>query len=831
MTLSIGGMSCGHCVRSVKETLEEIPGVASAEVSLEAKQAVVEADATVTQEALSKAFEGTDYTASVNDEVCETPGGAAATASVPTKPDLPEADLRLGIEAMTCASCVAKVERALKGVPGVSAARVNFATERASVTLVDGADRADVLSQAVAAVEKAGYKAQRQDGEHGSKAHGENHHVQDAAGWRRRWIAGAILSVPIVVLEMSGHVGGHGIHFPGSEVLSFVLATAAVVYLGAPFFRNAGKAALHGHSTMDTLVALGVGAAYGLSAVVQIAEWIGSPFAGGHVYFESAAVILTLVAVGKWLEASARMRAGAAIRALMELSAKTAHVERGGKEISIPAEEIGVGDVMVVRPGEKIPTDGEIVGGTSAVDESMITGESMPVEKATGDPLFGSTINGGGMLRVRATRVGKETALARIVEMVERAQEGKAGIQKLADRISSVFVPVVMVIAFLTLLGWGLVGGAWVAGLTNAVTVLIIACPCALGLATPTALMVGTGRGAKEGILIRDVTAIERARKIDVVVLDKTGTITEGKPAVTEIRIYGALDESRFLALAASAENGSEHPLAKSVVNAAKERKIELLPLSDFKSTTGSGIEGVVEGTRLFIGSPHATMAQEIAFPEVALSETSRLEGEAKTVISVADLGARKLLGLIAIADKVKETSAEAIHALRETEKLEVWLLTGDNARAAAAIAQAVGIKSDRVIAEVKPEDKARKIEELQKSGHQVAMVGDGVNDAPALAQADLGIALGTGTDVAMETGAITLVSGKLLGVVRAIRLSRATKSKIRQNLFCAFANNAVLIPDAAMGLLSPIFAGAAMAISSVSVVGNSLLLGRRDLG
>jgi heavy metal translocating P-type ATPase len=454
----------------------------------------------------------------------------------------------------------------------------------------------------------------------------------------------------------------------------------------------------------------------------------------------------------------------------------------------------------------------------------------MPVEKSEGDALFGSTINASGLLRVRATRVGKETALARIVEMVERAQEGKAGIQKLADRISNVFVPAVMFIALATFLGWGLVAGAWIAGLTNAVTVLIIACPCALGLATPTALMVGTGRGAKEGILIRDVTAIEHARKIGVVVLDKTGTVTEGKPAVTDICLYSPVDEERFLALAASLENGSEHPLARAIVSFAKERGAASLPLENFANEAGSGVIGVVDGVSLFIGSPSAAQARGIGLAADSATVAARLEGEGRTVVVVADLQAKLLLGLIAIADQVKETSATAIRALREDEKLEVWLLTGDNARTAAAIAATVGISADHVMAGVKPEGKARKIEELQKSGRQVAMVGDGVNDAPALAQADLGIALGTGTDVAMETGAITLVSGNLLGVVRAIRLSRATMSKIRQNLFWAFAYNVVLIPVAALGWLSPMFAGAAMAISSVSVVGNSLLLGRRRL-
>ena len=862
--IPVTGMTCGHCTATVDKLLSDVPGVVSVDVSLERGLAVVRADASVTDANLAAALEGSGYTAGPAGEA----PAATAAQPAPTSPEpepvpaaapaAPPADLRFDISGMTCASCVAKVEKALQGVPGVEQARVNFATERASVSLAAGANGDGVSGAAVAAVARIGYAASPSQG-HGAGDHGgapdgiapgTHHHPDDAAAWKRRWMVGAALSAPVVALEMGGHLaGGHAFHFPGSEALAFVLATVAVAYLGAPFFRNAVKAARHGMSTMDTLVALGVGAAYGFSAVVRVAEWSGKTFPGAHAYFESAVVILTLVALGKWLEASARRSAGAAIRSLMELSAKTADIERGGVEVSVAVEDIAVGDIMVVRPGAKIPTDGEVAGGESTVDEAMITGESMPVAKAEGAAVFGSTINVGGMLRVRATRVGSDTALARIVEMVERAQEGKADIQKLADRVSNVFVPAVMVIALATLLGWGLLsggpgqtGGGWIAGLTNAVTVLIIACPCALGLATPTALMVGTGRGAKEGILIRDVTAIERARGIDTVVLDKTGTITEGKPAVTDVKVFGAADETRLLALAAGAEHGSEHPLAKAVTAAARERGTGgdvgggvaggNLPVSDFRNLAGSGIEATVDGVNLFVGSPEAAAARGVVFPHGAAEEAARLESDAKTVVAVIDTGAGALLGLLAIADRVKPTSAEAIRMLRDDERLEVWLLTGDNARTAAAVAATVGIDPAHVIAGVKPEDKAAKIKELQAAGRKVAMVGDGVNDAPALAQSDLGIALGTGTDVAMEAGAITLVSGDLEGVVRAIRLSRATMAKIRQNLFQAFAYNVILIPVAAAGLLSPIFAGAAMALSSVSVVANSLRLrgdGRRS--
>lgn len=825
ITLSISGMSCGHCVTSVREILEAIPGVATATVSLEQREAVVEADETVSGAALVKAFEGTDYSTAEKDNVCEISPRASAPA--PSPPSAPARDdLRLQIEGMTCASCVSKVERALRGVPGVEQARVNFATERATLQLRPGTEQDDALHAAVAAVSKAGYHAVPVINAEASARTARDRRVAEALVWRWRWIVGAVLSLPVVAVEMGSHWFGHAFHFAGADVLGFVLASAVVVLLGGRFFLNAAKGLRNGQFTMDSLVSLGVGAAYGYSAAVRISGWTGNPIGDGHVYFESAAVILTLVALGKWLEANARLRAGEAIRSLMQLSPKTARIDRDGREVEIPLEAIQVGDVMVVRPGEKVPTDGSVVDGASSIDEAMITGESMPVEKRTGDQVFGSTINTTGVLRVRAERVGKETALARIVELVERAQEGKAAIQQLADRISNIFVPVVIVIAALTLLGWGIFGGAWLTGLTAAVAVLIIACPCALGLATPTALMVGTGTGARMGILVRDASAIERAREIDVVVLDKTGTVTEGRPAVTDIDVVSDdLSQARLLQIAASAENGSEHPLARAVVERATADGLSLLPASDFRNQVGKGIEATIDGRFIRVGSPRHIASTGVAIPQISQARIEQLEWQARTVIVVAE--ELRLLGILAIADPIKATSASAIAELMGSEKTQVWLITGDNARTAAAIANAVGIPSTQVLSEVRPEDKASKIAALQAAGHHVAMVGDGINDAPALAQADLGIALGTGTDVAMETGAITLMSGDLQGVVRAIRLSRATMAKIRQNLFWAFAYNAILIPVAAMGLLSPIFAGSAMALSSVTVVGNSLLLAR----
>jgi Cu+-exporting ATPase len=823
--LSISGMSCGHCVARVRQILAGVPGVVSAEVSLEKHEAVVVADEAVSTAALIAAFEGTGYSASEQGAACELPP-TPPVAAVQTEPV--RDDLRLQIEGMTCASCVAKVERALGAVAGVKQARVNFATERATLELDAKADPVGALEAAVAAVAKAGYRAVSVTNTESSARAARDRRVAEAHAWRWRWIVGAVLSLPVVAVEMGSHWFGHAFHFAGSDVLGFHLATVVVVLLGGRFFVSAARSLTRGQFTMDSLVSLGVGAAYGYSAVVRISGWIGHPIGYGHVYFESAAVILTLVALGKWLESSARLRAGDAIRSLVELSAKTARVDREGREVEILLEEIQVGDVMIIRPGEKIPTDGTVVDGSSSIDEAMITGESMPVDKRAGDSVFGSTINTTGMLRVRAERIGRETALARIVELVERAQEGKAAIQHLADRISNIFVPAVMIIAAVTFLGWGVVGGAWLTGLTAAVAVLIIACPCALGLATPTALMVGTGRGARMGILVRDASAIERARGIDVVVLDKTGTVTEGKPAVTDmVTLAEGLATGRLLQLAASAEHGSEHPLARAVVRRAEQDGIPLLPATDFRNHVGQGIRATIDNTTIRVGSPRYLGEQGVDVSDEVLTRIDHFEQQARTVVLVAE--GNRPLGILAIADPIKSTSKAAIEQLQDREKTLVWLLTGDNARTANAIARAVGIPSERVLAEVRPEEKAAKIADLQKAGHRVAMVGDGINDAPALAQADLGIALGTGTDVAMETGAITLMSGDLQGVVCALRLSRATMAKIRQNLFWAFAYNAVLIPVAAVGLLSPIFAGAAMALSSVSVVGNSLLLARGD--
>ncbi|MGF1572366.1 MAG: heavy metal translocating P-type ATPase [Sumerlaeia bacterium] len=834
IVLPIQGMNCQHCVADVTERFEAIHGVEHVAVSLEESKATIHSNKTIAETAFEAALKDSEFKIATTPESNPqnppkiTPQAAnneEQSATVTAKNEM-----RFDVAGMTCASCVASVERALTGVTGAQQVRVNFATERATVSLKDETNNAEFQELALQAISKAGYTGKIVQTQSTNHEERRTQREQESAAWQKKFLIGAILSVPVVVLEMGAHWFGHGFHFPGADALVLILATLVVFNLGGRFFTSALKSLRHGSFTMDSLVTLGVGAAYASSFAIRVGGWLGVTLGDGHVYFESAAVILTLVALGKWLESRARLKTGEAIRSLMNLSAKTARIIQEGREVEIPASEITLGNVMVIRPGEKIPTDGIILEGSTSVDESMISGESLPLDKSVNDNVYGSTVNTTGFLKVRATRVGNETTLAQMIRLVEQAQEGKANIQHLADRISQVFVPVVICIATLTLLAWGLLGGDWAVGLGSAIAVLVIACPCALGLATPTALMVGTGFGAKHGILIRDATALENAEKIEAIVLDKTGTITEGKPAVTEVQVLAdSLTEETLIQLAASAEQGSEHPLAKAILRHAEKLSVSLFTLHDFVSVTGNGIEATIQGERMIIGGPSFAEAKGIAFTNKNRERANSLEAKARTVVVVANQD--KLLGLIALADPVKSTSKEALARLRaNTNSPQVWLLTGDNQATATAVAQEVGIEPRFVKAGVKPEDKIQFVRTLQAEGMRVAMVGDGINDAPALAQADLGIAMGTGTDIAMEAGSITLMNGDLAGVVQALSLSKATMSKIRQNLFWAFAYNAVLIPVAALGFLSPIFAGAAMSLSSVSVVANSLLLGRRKL-
>ncbi len=752
-----------------------------------------------------------------------------------------ETAVRITVGGMHCASCAMRVEQQLAATPGVASSSVNFATQQANVLPAPGIDSGQLIPVLKQAVEAAGYQALHfSNGKQGASVDASSaadqreqlreHRERDARAWRRRCLIGAVLSVPIVLLEVFGHHLGLAHGFVGIALL--LLTLAVMIFVGGAFYRSAWKSLRRGGANMDVLVSLGATAAFGYSAFVTLAALRGNLIAGGHTHYHEAALIFTLIALGKVLEARARGEAGAALEGLFELGAKRAHILRSSGSAAPPREEeieigaIRPGDVLVVRPGEKIPADGIVVEGASSVDEALLTGESMPVEKKPGDEVTGATINLNGMLQIRAERTGESTALAQIIRLVESAQAGKTEIQKLADRISAVFVPVVFGIAALTLLGWGLVAANWSAGLMHAITVLIIACPCALGLATPTAILVGSGVGARRGILIRDPLALERARSLRIVVLDKTGTVTEGEPAVTDVVPNTELNENELLRLAAGVEQFSEHPLAKAVVKSAEARQIAPPRAENFSAIAGAGAKAMIEGKACLIASLRAIEEQAVAIPENLKNRAAALEAEGKTVIGLATLGpAPQLHGLLALADKIKPSSRNAISRLQALG-LEIWLLTGDNTRTAQSVAQAVGIPPSHVVAQVRPADKADRIRELQrKAPGGVAMVGDGINDAPALAAADIGIALGSGTHIAMEAGSITLISGDLNGVARAVRLSRAMLRKIRQNLFWAFFYNVILIPLAALGPIPMVAAAAAMALSDVFVIGNALLL------
>ena len=698
----------------------------------------------------------------------------------------------LALEGMTCASCAARIERTLNKVEGVEAT-VNFATETASVSFDPTVVAPDQLT---AAVERIGYQAQLRD----------EHAAHDHDAKPLQLLLALVLSLPLVLMAMIPPA-----QFAGWEWVSLALATPVVFWSGAQFHRAALLNARHGAATMDTLVSLGTLAAWTWSTVVLLAG------IAEDTYFEAAAVITALILLGRYFEARAKRRSGAAIRALLELGAKEARLLRNGEEISVPVEQLAVGDLFVVRPGEKVATDGVIVEGSSAVDQSMLTGEPVPVEVGPGAEVAGATINTSGRLVVRATKVGADTALAQIARLVEQAQAGKAAVQRLVDRISEIFVPVVILIALATLAGWLLSGASASAAFTAAVAVLIIACPCAMGLATPTALMVGTGRGAQLGILIKGPEVLEQTRRISTIVLDKTGTITEGRMRLVDaLPIEAGRDE--LLRLAGAAESASEHPLAQAIAAAADEKP----PVTEFRNHAGLGIEALVDGHAVLVGRASFLADWAIEFPDEARTWQTQAEVAGQTVVAVGWDGA--LRGLLALADTLKPSSQQAVAELKQLGLTPV-LLTGDNERAARSIAQEAGI--DEVRAEVLPDGKAVEVARLQQEGETVAMVGDGVNDAPALATADLGLAIGTGTDVAIEASDLTLVSGDLRAAADAIRLARRTLATIKGNLFWAFAYNVAAIPLAAAGVLNPMIAAAAMAASSIFVVTNSLRLRR----
>lgn len=719
-----------------------------------------------------------------------------------------DTSVTLDITGMTCASCVRRVERALAKVPGVETASVNLAAETARVTF--GAPVA--VDSLVAAVEKAGYEAAPTTPEKDRSGEREAH----ARKTLTQLLVFGALAVPTIILAMSMDIAGMHINddpkLHGWIVL--LLATPIQFGLGWRFYRGAWISLKHLNPNMDVLVALGTSVAYVYSACVVITNSMN------HMFFDVSAAVLVFITMGKYFEETSKGAASSAIRSLLNLGAKTATVLRSGVETDVPVEQIRLGDMFVVRPGQRVPVDGVVREGNSTVDESMLTGESIPVERKPGDHVVGGSINQNGVIHAEATAVGDETVLRRMARMVEDAQGSKAPIQKLVDEVAAVFVPVVIGLALLTFLAWGVFGGNWQDGMVAAVAVLVIACPCALGLATPTAIMVGTGLGAERGILIRNAEVLERTRNLDVIVLDKTGTVTEGRPQVLELLPLGGMSPDELLRWAAAAESGSEHPLSRAIVDRAVDSAIELPAASQFEAITGRGVQAMVDGKLVLAGSP--AMFTEYGFPldGPIATRVSELEGSGRTAILVAVDG--RLEGVLGIFDDVKQNAPRAIQALK-ARGLRVVMMTGDNERAAAAVAQRAGI--DEFHAGARPEDKLAFVRELQAQGLSVAMVGDGINDTPALAQADIGIAMSTGTDAAIEAGDITLLHGDVSRIAEAVALSRSTLTTIRQNLIWAFGYNVVTIPIAALGLLNPVLAGAAMAFSSVSVMGNSLRL------
>ena len=792
--LPVAGMTCASCVSRVEKALSKLPGVREATVNLATEAATVDAGPEVSLDSLRAAVQKAGY-------------------------DVPEQAVTLQVEGMTCASCVARVEKALKKVPGVTAAEVNLATEQAHVKVTTReADLAALLS----AVDKAGYASRVVPAPGSAAASANDLSGRDAPSAKPalpEWwpIAVAMaLSAPLVLPMFATLFGAHWM-LPGW--LQLALATPVQFWLGARFYRAGWKALRAGAGNMDLLVALGTSAGYGLSVYQLLAHGDQAM----HLYFEASAVVITLVLLGKWLETRAKRQTTEAIRALNALRPERARVRRNGADLDVAIAEVRVDDQVVVRPGERIPVDGEVVEGASEIDESLITGESLPVAKHVGDRVTGGSVNAEGLLLIRTTAVGAESTLARIVRLVESAQAKKAPIQRLVDQVSAVFVPVVIGIAALTLLGWGLGTGNWEAAILNAVAVLVIACPCALGLATPTAIMAGTGVAARHGILIKDAEALEVAHSVKVVAFDKTGTLTEGKP---ELVAFEAVDgnTSSMLGAAAAIQNNSEHPLARAVIEAAKRERVGVPPASEVRAIAGRGMAAVVRGRNLRLGSTR--FMQELNVDLSAMAKiAAALEAQGRTVSWLAEAGERPhLLGLLAFGDAAKASAVDAIRRLHEMDVSTV-MLTGDNRGSATAISRQLGI--DEFRAELLPQDKADIVAELKSGNRRVAMVGDGINDAPALAAADVGIAMSTGTDVAMHAAGITLMRGNPALVADAIDISRRTYAKIRQNLFWAFAYNVVGIPLATFGLLSPVVAGAAMAFSSVSVVTNALMLRR----
>ncbi|WP_313370865.1 heavy metal translocating P-type ATPase [Sedimentibacter sp.] len=810
-SLKIQGMTCASCAKTVEKATKKVQGVTDASVNFATEKLnVTFDDSKVTVKDIQAAVEKAGYKA-LSEAVSKT----------------------MKIEGMTCASCAKNVEKATRKLNGVTESNVNFATEKLTIsyepTLVK-------VSEIKKAVEKAGYKAIEEDTS--VDADKERKEKEIKSLWRR-FVISAIFTAPLLYMAM-GHMFGEKIGLKLPEIIdpmmnpwNFAIVqlflTTPTMIVGYKYFTVGFKALFKGSPNMDSLIAIGTAAAYvyGIYAIVQI--YGGNGDYANELYFEAGGVILTLITLGKYLESVTKGKTSEAIKKLMGLAPKTAIIIRDGKEVEISIDEVEVGDIIVVKPGEKMPVDGVVTEGITSVDESMLTGESIPVEKNIGDNIIGASINKNGSIKYKATKVGKDTALAQIIKLVEDAQGSKAPIAKLADIISGYFVPVVIVLSIVSALAWYFFGGqSTVFALTIFISVLVIACPCALGLATPTAIMVGTGKGAENGVLIKSGVALETTHKIKTIVFDKTGTITEGKPKVTDIITSNGIKENDLLQLTASAEKGSEHPLGEAIVKGAEDKGLEFKKLDSFNAIPGHGIEVTIEGKNILAGNRKLMVERNISLENLE-STSNKLAEEGKTPMYVAI--DNKIAGIIAVADTVKENSKRAIEKLHQMG-IEVAMITGDNRRTAEAIAKQVGI--DRTLAEVLPQDKANEVKKLQSEGKKVAMVGDGINDAPALAQADIGIAIGSGTDVAMESADIVLMRSDLMDVPTAIQLSKSTIKNIKENLFWAFAYNTLGIP-VAMGalylfggpLLNPMFAAAAMSLSSVSVLANALRLKR----
>ena len=794
LTLKIEGMSCAACAARIEKGVQAMPGVTSAGVNFAMARLTADYDpAVVTPAAIVAKVRDLGYDVALDR-------------------------LDFAIDGMSCAACAARVEKAARQVPGVLAAYVNFALGRLMVEAGPDLEPPAII----AAVRAAGYEAREATAGQAGRDREKEAREAEIGRQKRLFLLSAILSLPLAAHMALAMLIGHSplMAFLANPWVQLALATPVQFGAGWQFYRDAWVSVSHGGANMSVLVALGTSAAYLLSLYNTL---------GGltDVYYETSAILITLIILGRLLEARARGRTSEAIRKLMGLAAKTARVERAGLETDIPVDEVRVGDIVVVRPGEKVPVDGVVVSGESAVDEAMLTGESLPVDKKAGDKVYGATLNKNGSFRFEANKVGQDTALAQIIKVVEDAQGSKAPIQRIADVIAGYFVPVVIAVAFITFALWFLYldAGNGTRAILAATAVLVIACPCALGLATPTAIMVGTGRGAEAGILFKGGEHLEKTHKLTAVILDKTGTVTKGEPTLTDVIVTAGWRQEDLLPLVAAAEKTSEHPLAAAIVRGVADRGLTVATAGgDFAALPGAGIEATVDGRRLVIGTRRLMADRGIAL-DSGLARAEELEAAGKTVIFAAADGL--LAALLAVADTVKEHSAEAIATLRGMG-LEIWLITGDNRRTAEAIGRQVGITN--IMAEVLPENKAEQVERLRRAGHIVAMVGDGINDAPALAAADIGIAMGTGADVAMEAAAVTLMRGDLRGIAAAIGLSRATMKNIKQNLFWALIYNIIGIPVAAAGYLSPIIAGAAMAFSSVSVVTNALRLRRVSL-